>query len=62
MRRLRLQPPLLPPLLPATLLQLPQCRYEEGTRIPMVYSNPKLWPTPKETDALVSHIDVSQHG
>lgn len=34
-------------------------RYEEATRIPLVFSNPKLWPKPKETPALVSHIDVS---
>jgi arylsulfatase A-like enzyme len=31
--------------------------YEEATRIPLVYSNPKLFPKPVETDALVSHVD-----
>ncbi|HEX3735718.1 MAG TPA: sulfatase-like hydrolase/transferase [Solirubrobacterales bacterium] len=31
--------------------------YEEATRIPLVYSNPKLFPKPIQTDALVSHVD-----
>ncbi len=31
--------------------------YEEATRVPLVYSNPKLFPTPLSTDALVSHVD-----
>jgi choline-sulfatase len=31
--------------------------YEETTRVPLVYSNPKLFPKPVETDALVSHVD-----
>ncbi len=31
--------------------------YEEATRVPLVYSNPKLFPTPQSTDALVSHVD-----
>jgi len=31
--------------------------YEEATRIPLVYSNPKLFPKPVESDALVSHVD-----
>jgi len=31
--------------------------YEEATRVPLVYSNPKLFPKPVETDALVSHVD-----
>jgi len=31
--------------------------YEEATRIPLVYSNPKLFPQPQSTDALVSHVD-----
>ncbi len=31
--------------------------YEEATRIPLVYSNPKLFPQPVQTDALVSHVD-----
>jgi choline-sulfatase len=31
--------------------------YEETLRVPLVYSNPKLFPTPKRSDALVSHVD-----
>jgi arylsulfatase A-like enzyme len=31
--------------------------YEEATRIPLVYSNPTLFPKPVQTDALVSHVD-----
>ncbi|HEX6688484.1 MAG TPA: sulfatase-like hydrolase/transferase [Solirubrobacterales bacterium] len=31
--------------------------YEEATRVPLVYSNPKLFPTPAKTEALVSHVD-----
>ncbi len=31
--------------------------YEEATRVPLVYSNPKLFPKPLQTDALVSHVD-----
>lgn len=31
--------------------------YEEATRVPLVYSNPKLFPTPQSSDALVSHVD-----
>jgi arylsulfatase A-like enzyme len=31
--------------------------YEEATRVPLVYSNPKLFPKSAETDALVSHVD-----
>jgi arylsulfatase A-like enzyme len=31
--------------------------YEEATRVPLVYSNPRLFPKPVETDALVSHVD-----
>ena len=37
-------------------------RYEEATHIPLVYSNRMLWPKPKESNALVSHIDVSRQG
>jgi arylsulfatase A-like enzyme len=32
--------------------------YEEGMRIPLVYSNPDLYPLPKESDAMVSHVDL----
>ena len=31
--------------------------YEEATRVPLVYSNPTLFPKPLQTDALVSHVD-----
>ncbi len=31
--------------------------YEEATRIPLVYSNPRLFPKPLQTEALVSHVD-----
>jgi choline-sulfatase len=31
--------------------------YEEATRVPLVYSNPKLFPRPLSTEALVSHVD-----
>jgi choline-sulfatase len=31
--------------------------YEESTRVPLVYSNPKLFPKPQSSDALVSHVD-----
>jgi arylsulfatase A-like enzyme len=31
--------------------------YEEATRVPLVYSNPKLFPAPLSSDALVSHVD-----
>ncbi|KAL4436669.1 hypothetical protein ABPG75_003808 [Micractinium tetrahymenae] len=33
--------------------------YEEATRIPLVFSNPELWPKPRATNALVSHIDFA---
>jgi arylsulfatase A-like enzyme len=32
--------------------------YEETTRVPLVYSNPRLYPKPHTTDALVSHVDM----
>lgn len=31
--------------------------YEQAARIPLIYSNPELYPSPLETDALVSHAD-----
>jgi arylsulfatase A-like enzyme len=31
--------------------------YEEATRVPLVYSNPRLFPAPAKSDALVSHVD-----
>ncbi len=32
--------------------------YEETVRVPMVYSNPRLYPKPHRSDALVSHVDL----
>jgi len=32
--------------------------YEETVRVPLVYSNPQLYPRPHRTDALVSHVDM----
>ena len=32
--------------------------YEETIRVPMVYSNPKLYPKPHTSDSLVSHVDL----
>jgi choline-sulfatase len=31
--------------------------YEESIRVPLVYSNPRLFPRPRKTGALVSHVD-----
>jgi arylsulfatase A-like enzyme len=31
--------------------------YEESLRVPLVYSNPTLFPNPRITDAMVSHVD-----
>ncbi|HEY5053677.1 MAG TPA: sulfatase-like hydrolase/transferase [Solirubrobacterales bacterium] len=31
--------------------------YEEAIRVPLVYSNPKLFPQPAKSEALVSHVD-----
>jgi arylsulfatase A-like enzyme len=32
--------------------------YEESLKVPLVWSNPKMFPRPVSTDALVSHIDL----
>jgi choline-sulfatase len=32
--------------------------YEETMRVPLVYSNPRLYPQPLKTDSLVSHVDL----
>jgi arylsulfatase A-like enzyme len=32
--------------------------YEESTRVPLVYSNPKLFPRTESTAAMVSHVDL----
>jgi choline-sulfatase len=31
--------------------------YEETLRVPLIYSNPKLFPTARHSDAMVSHVD-----
>ncbi|HEY1277913.1 MAG TPA: sulfatase-like hydrolase/transferase [Thermoleophilaceae bacterium] len=31
--------------------------YEESMRVPLVYSNPRLYPEPRRTGAMVSHVD-----
>jgi choline-sulfatase len=31
--------------------------YEESLRVPLVYSNPRLFPVPRSTQAMVSHVD-----
>jgi choline-sulfatase len=31
--------------------------YEESLRVPLVYSNPRLFPRPRTSEALVSHVD-----
>jgi choline-sulfatase len=31
--------------------------YEEALGVPLVYSNPRIWPRPQVSDALVSHVD-----
>ena len=33
--------------------------YEEAIRVPLVFSNPKLFPRPLRTSALVSHVDLA---
>ena len=33
------------------------CFYEESIRVPLVYSNPRLFPQPETSTALVSHVD-----
>jgi arylsulfatase A-like enzyme len=32
--------------------------YEESLRVPLVFSNPRLFPQPTASDALVSHVDL----
>jgi choline-sulfatase len=32
--------------------------YEESLKVPLVYSNPKMFPRPITSDALVSHVDL----
>jgi arylsulfatase A-like enzyme len=32
--------------------------YEETLKVPLVYSNPKMFPRPVTSDALVSHVDI----
>jgi choline-sulfatase len=32
--------------------------YEESLRVPLIFSNPRLFPQPRQSDALVSHVDL----
>jgi choline-sulfatase len=32
--------------------------YEESLKVPLVYSNPKMFPRPETSDALISHVDL----
>jgi arylsulfatase A-like enzyme len=32
--------------------------YEETLRVPLIYSNPRLFPEPRQSDAIVSHVDM----
>jgi choline-sulfatase len=32
--------------------------YEETLKVPLIYSNPKMFPRPVTTDAMVSHVDL----
>ena len=32
--------------------------YEESLRVPFVFSNPRLFPEPRQSEALVSHVDL----
>lgn len=32
--------------------------YEESLHVPLIYSNPKLYPEPRESRAMVSHVDL----
>ncbi len=32
--------------------------YEETMRVPLIYSNPRLWSKPRTTKAMVSHVDL----
>src|SRR5690606_9988823 len=32
--------------------------YEEVLRVPLIWSNPELYPEPKTTAAMVSHVDL----
>jgi choline-sulfatase len=32
--------------------------YEESLRVPLVFSNPRLFPEARQSDALVSHVDL----
>ena len=35
--------------------------YEETIRVPLVFSSPRMFPQPRESDALVSLLDVAAH-
>ena len=32
--------------------------YEESMKVPLIYSNPQIFPKPRTSDALVSHVDL----
>lgn len=32
--------------------------YEESLRVPLIFSNPRLFPEPRQSEALVSHVDL----
>ncbi len=38
--------------------QKPFMPYAESLQVPLIWSNPKLWPEGKSTNALVSHVDM----
>ena len=40
------------------LRQKPFVVYEEALRVPMIWSNPELFPEARTTDAMVSHVDL----
>lgn len=41
------------------LLEKAYCTYDEGLNVPLIVSNPKMFPQPRTTDAIWSHIDLT---
>jgi arylsulfatase A-like enzyme len=41
------------------LLEKAYCVYEEGLHVPLIVSNPKLFPQGRETSAIWSHVDLA---
>lgn len=41
------------------LIEKAYCAYEEGLNLPLIVSNPRLFPEPRETRALWSHVDLT---